>query len=53
MNALKSPPIPDWYFTLGADTGSSVRFYITTPPNRFHRWMQKVILGINWHRIVP
>lgn len=42
------PPRHDWTMRF-ADAGD---FQVRTnkAPNRFHRWMQRVLLGIHWER---
>lgn len=36
-----------WYATLS--TSEDLKYYMT-PPNWFHRQMQRLILGIVWHK---
>ncbi len=42
--------LPDWYWSL--DSKGSIRFGPEggSAPNAFHRWMQRVFLGIRWER---
>jgi hypothetical protein len=37
-----------WHWQLGKD--SNIRFYPTGKPNAFHRTMQRLLLGIYWHK---
>lgn len=46
---IKSPPAPKW--TMRLNKGSMATFHLPTAPNRFHRLMQRVMLGIVWERI--
>lgn len=39
-------PKPEWQYHIGDLTVSCV-----TAPNRFHRFMQRVCLGIKWEKI--
>ena len=41
-----APPKPQWSFSLTPDF--HLRWNVLTAPNRFHRWMQRVFLGIHW-----
>ena len=41
------PPEPIWEMTL-CDS-SDVLFRVAKAPNRFHRFMQKLVLGIQWN----
>ena len=43
---IPPPTIVEWYFSLEPE--HHVRFHTPRPPNRFHRWMQRVLLGIYW-----
>ena len=45
----KMPPEPKWKWTL-ADSDDIV-FFCQVPPNRFHRFMQKIMLGIYWEEL--
>ena len=46
---LQVPPLPKWKMTL-ADS-DEFRFFTQNAPNSFHRWMQRVLLGIVWVRV--
>jgi hypothetical protein len=40
----------EWTFTLSKD--SNVQFHTDKAPNAFGRFMQKILLGIYWKKIV-
>ncbi len=40
----------EWTFSLGKRTGNDVLFHVLGAPNRFQRWMQKIVLGIYWEK---
>lgn len=40
------PPQPKWYVTFG--NPNDIRLYLINPPNKFHRIMQRLILGLHW-----
>lgn len=41
------PPEPNVKITFGDGEASlSIRFYTREPPNKFHRWMVRKLLGI-------
>ncbi len=44
-------PEPTWEFSF--ESTWRVRWQTTAAPNAFHRFMQRVLLGIVWRRIQP
>lgn len=42
------PPEPNVKITFGdhVEPSFTIRFYTTEPPNKFHRWMVRKLLGI-------
>ena len=49
---IRSPPAANWQFHIGDDSnGLSFNLYMKRGPNRFHRFMQRWLLGIHWRRI--
>lgn len=45
------PPEPKWRFRLTKEKNYATLFHSVGAPNRFHRWMQKIFLGIYWDKI--
>ena len=45
-NHLLKVPNYEWWFSLTKD--SYIKISSLTPPNRFHRIMQRLLLGIIW-----
>ena len=48
---IAQPQAPAWRFTLAAPSSHSAWFYVPTAPNRFHRLMQRALLGITWEKL--
>ena len=49
---IKAPPRPNWEWCLGGDWHAcTFQLYYRTPPNWFHRLMQRWLLGIHWRKI--
>jgi len=46
---INTPPPAKWAWT--NDPDGYCRFHTPAAPNRFHRFMQKHLLGITWERI--
>lgn len=45
---VHAPPKAEWKYTIGNLT---VHAKPNNTPNRFHRWMQNLILGLDWRKI--
>jgi hypothetical protein len=43
---VDAPPPPTWAWSF--DPSFAIRFNVPRHPNRFHRFMQRVLLGIHW-----
>ena len=43
---IDTPPPPTWAWSF--DPSFAIRFHVPRHPNRFHRFMQRVLLGIHW-----
>lgn len=47
INFISLPPKPNVKITFGdVHNTLSIRFYTSEPPNKFHRWMARKLLGI-------
>jgi hypothetical protein len=48
INFISLPPKPNVKIAFGDDVNPSlsIRFYTAAPPNKFHRWMVRKLLGI-------
>ena len=49
LQLLIKQPKFTWRYYFSGDKTFVIHVY--TPPNRFHRWMMKVFLGITWEKI--
>lgn len=47
--SIERPPKPEWELRL--QDNSELVFYVVDAPNKFHRIMQKLLLGFTWKRI--
>lgn len=43
---FKMPPTANVKLSLGDVTNTYFQFYVEKPPNAFHRWMTRKLLGI-------
>jgi hypothetical protein len=43
---FKMPPTANVKLSLGDATNTYCQFYVENPPNAFHRWMTRKLLGI-------
>lgn len=46
---LWSGPGRDWKLHPFPD--SDFALFFVKPPNRFHRWMQKILFGFRWEKV--
>ena len=50
---LYTPPVPNWEWSFNGDWyAMTVSLALVKPPNWFHRFMQRVCLGIHWRKIL-
>jgi len=50
-HTMSTAPNPQWRWLLSES--DEVIFHAVSAPNIFHRWMQRLLLGIRWTRLRP
>lgn len=49
---IRAPPAPNWEWCFNGDWSAfCVHLHTKTPPNRFHRFMLRWVVGIHWRPI--